>query len=259
MKTTQISDNVQKAYDDQYTDTDRITTWRELGAKQKAKNILDLVGNRSFKKVLEFGAGEGSILKFLNESSQFEELYALEISDSGIKQIKNRQLSKLKEVKKFNGYVTDYADEEFDLVYCSHVIEHVEHPRLVLREIQRISKYQIFEVPLDYSKKVDKQVEHLLGYGHINIFTPSLFKFLLKSEGFQIEKDILLPISQTVLEFNWYNNMNLEKTLKRRLNAYFIANKHKLVKIILGKAIADEHSYNTYTCFTNKSGGLKIF
>lgn len=257
MQTTQISDNVQKAYDDQYTD--RMTVWRELGAKQKAKNILDLTKNHSFKKVLEFGAGEGSILKFLNEDSNFEELYAIEISDSGIKQIKNRNLSKLKEVKKFDGYKTDYADNEFDLVYCSHVIEHVEHPRLVLREIKRISKRQVFEVPLDYSKKIDKQVEHLLGYGHINIYTPSLFKFLLKSEGFKIQDEILLPVSKEVLEYNWYNNMNLKKTIKTQLKAYFTVNKYKIIKILLGKGFADEHAYHSYTCITDKSGELQIF
>lgn len=257
MKTIKTSQDVQKAYDEQYTD--KITPWRELGGKQKAKNILHVVGNQSFQKVLEFGAGEGSILKFLDKNEQFKELYALEISDSGIKQIQDRNLENLKEVKKFDGYTTDYADQEFDLVYCSHVIEHVEHPRLVLREIKRISKCQVFEIPLDYSKKVDTQVEHLLGYGHINVFTPSLFKFLLQSEGFQIQKDLLLPISKEVLEYNWYNNMNLKRTLKRKLSSYFTTNRYKIIKTFLGKAIANEHAYHTYTCFTTKTGKLKIF
>ena len=74
----------------------------------------------------------------------------------------------------------------FNMVYCSHVIEHVEHPRILLREIGRVSEFQVFEIPLDYSCDVNKKVQHFISYGHINIFTPALFKFLLLSEGFEI-------------------------------------------------------------------------
>ncbi len=68
-------------------------------------------------------------------------------------------------------------------------MEHVEHERVLLREIKRVSKYQIFEVPIDFSFYVDKKITHFLSYGHINIYTPGLFRFLLMSEKFKIKKD----------------------------------------------------------------------
>ena len=111
---------LQSAYDEYYDDS--LTGWRETGAKVKANNIESVCRGQSYEKVLECGAGEGSILKFLNKSDFCNELYALEISDSGIAQIKNRELGKLKEVQKFNGYVIPYPDDYFDLVYCSHVV-----------------------------------------------------------------------------------------------------------------------------------------
>ena len=63
---TQISKTLQSAYDEQYTD--KMTEWREIGGKYKAANILNVCKNHEFSKVLECGAGEGSILKFLDES-----------------------------------------------------------------------------------------------------------------------------------------------------------------------------------------------
>jgi len=109
-----------------------MTAWRELGGKYKAKNILEVCRNHAFSKVLECGAGEGSILKFLDEANAFSELHAIEISDTGVDQIRKRNLQGLKNVQKFNGYELPYPDNAFDMVYCSHVIEHVEHPRILL-------------------------------------------------------------------------------------------------------------------------------
>jgi ubiquinone/menaquinone biosynthesis C-methylase UbiE len=257
MKNIKTSINIQGVYDNLYDE--RITLWREIGGKYKFQNILKVINGKSFKKVLDFGAGEGSVLKFFDKSILFEELYALELSDSGIDQIKKRQIKKLKEVKKFDGYNTGYSDNEFDLVYCSHVIEHVEHPRLVLREIKRISKYQVFEIPLDYSKNVDSKVNHFLGYGHINIFTPSLFKFLLKSEGFTIENEIHTNTAKEVLEFIWYQNLRLKKTIRRRIWLYLASNKSKIARIVFGNKISNEFYHSAYTCLTTETGDLKIF
>ena len=247
--------NIQSTYDEQYTD--RMKQYRELKGKYKSQNIIKVVDGKSFQKVLDFGAGEGGILKFLDKNNQFKELYALEISDSRIAQIEKRGLENLREVNKFDGYSTEYSDNEFDLIYCSHIIEHVEFPRLVLREIKRISKFQVFEIPLDYSKSVDSKITHFLGYGHINIFTPSLFKFLLKSEGFEIENETYSVIKKEVLEFNWFQNLQLKRTLKRKILIYLFTNKSRITRMLFGKEISKEFYNTTYTCFTSHSGDLQ--
>jgi len=252
-----LSKTLQSAYDKRFTD--KVTEWRELGGKYKAANILNVCRNHKFKKVLECGAGEGSILKFLDASSVFPELYAIEISDTGIHQIKKRNLRRLKEVKKFSGYEIPYSDKEFDMVYCSHTIEHVEHPRILLREIKRVSRFQVFEIPLDYSTGVDKKVKHFLSYGHINIYTPSLFKFLLKSEGYEIINDILTHTNKSVMRFNWYKNLNLKKTIKRELLLQSYSFRTLLRRIKLGENRYRENGYSAYTCLTKEVGDLKIF
>jgi len=254
---TEVAKTLQSAYNEQYTD--KMTEWRELGGKYKAANILNVCKNNSFPKVLECGAGEGSILKWLDASGVFSELYAVEISDTGVQQIQKRHLKALKEARKFNGYEIPYDDKAFDMAYCSHVIEHVEHPRLLLREIKRVSKYQVFEIPLDYSVNVDEQVKQFLSYGHINIYTPSLFKFLLKSEGYEIVDEILTNTNTEVVRFNWYKNMNLEKTLKRELLLQLYPFRNLLRRIMLGNNRYEEYGFSAFTCLAKGVGELKIF
>lgn len=42
---------------------------------------------------------------------------------------------------------TPFSDKEFDFVYCSHVLEHAEHPALACQELIRIAKRGYIESP----------------------------------------------------------------------------------------------------------------
>ena len=178
---------LQKAYDEQYEADD--TSWRDLGAIGKANNVLELCKPLAVDHFLDVGSGDGAVLKVLDDRNFGPKCTALEISESGFQKIKNRHLPSVTDVRLFDGYKIPFPDKSFPLATCSHVVEHVEHPRLLLREIHRVSEMQYFEVPIDFSFFVDEKVKHYLGYGHINIFTPALFKFLLKSEGFEIVQE----------------------------------------------------------------------
>ena len=200
----QISGNIKDSYSAQYDQAS--VAWRNTGAKYKALNIIELAKNIQFKNVLEVGAGEGSILKWLSEFNFCDDLNCVEISESGISLIKEKNIRNLNDVLLFDGYRIPYSDNHFDLVICSHVLEHVEHERILLREIKRVSRYQIFEVPIDFSFYVDKKVKHFLSYGHINIYTPALFRFLLSSENFQVKKDICHLYHEDVIKPLFKNN-----------------------------------------------------
>lgn len=183
-----VSEKVKDSYSSQYDE--KSVAWRNMGARYKAQNVVELAKNITFENVLEVGAGEGSILNWLSKWNFSKNLNCVEISESGIEMIKSKNIEHLKDVLLFDGYKIPYPDNHFDLVICSHVMEHVEHERILLREIKRVSKNQIFEVPIDFSFYVDKKINHFLAYGHINIYTPGLFRFLLKSENFEVVKDI---------------------------------------------------------------------
>lgn len=254
--TRQVSKSMQAGYDEFYTD--ELTEWRELGGKYKARHVMEVCAGHNFAKVMECGAGEGSILKFLDEFGVFGELYALEISDSGISQILKRKIKQLKEVKKFDGYEIPYPNKEFDMVYCSHVIEHVEHPRLLLREIKRVSHFQVFEIPLDYSYLVDSKVDYFLSFGHINIYTPALFKFLIRSEGYKIIADLYTHSEPDICRYGWHKNLKHPNINSQEIRLKLRPILNMLRKFKYGRRYK-EYIYNAYTCLAEGTGDLKIF
>jgi len=254
---TVVTDNVAEAYNDFYTGNE--IEWRMLGAKSKATNLIAVCRDLSPAKVLEVGAGDGSILHYLNEWKFGAELYALEIAESGVSLIRDRKLSRLKEVSSFDGYVIPYEDDAFDLVILAHVLEHVEHERVLLRELKRVAKNLVIEVPLDYRFGVDKRMKHFLNYGHINMYTPTLVRFLLQSEGLTIvvEKTSLTPAE--TIKFCEFNVLKKNRTITRLLRIELEYHLKKVLGAILGVQKKEQFG-NAYTVLVKKSTqNLQIF
>lgn len=252
-----VSPGLQAAYDGQYTD--KVSAWRELAGKHKARNIVAVCAGRRFRDVLECGAGEGGVLMHLDAAGFAENLYAAEISDSGVRAIRARQLPSVRAVEKFDGYTLPFPDRRFDLAILSHVLEHVEHPRLLLRELRRVSRFQAIEVPLDYAPDIDRRTDHLLGYGHINVFTPSLLRFLLKSEGYSIVADHYSVQHPEVIQYSLYVNAGRRKTwrteLRRRSEAWLSAVRRRLTRA----PHRNEFRYHAYTALcTHEGPGLRV-
>ncbi|MCU0448176.1 MAG: class I SAM-dependent methyltransferase [Microscillaceae bacterium] len=245
-----VNTQLQQAYQNQYQS--EVKEWRSLGAQQKAKNLLAITQGQTFQKVLEVGAGDGSILAELAKTNFARELYALEISDSGLASIQARNLPNLQEAQLFDGYQIPYSDQSFDLVILSHVLEHVEHERVLLREIKRVARWVVIEVPKDYRFGVDKKVAHFLSYGHINLYTPSLLKFLVRSEGFKVLQELNRLYSPAIY---MYGKKGWIARLKARLlytGKYLLT--HTPFEYINHKFI------NTITLFLrNDEDDLKIF
>jgi ubiquinone/menaquinone biosynthesis C-methylase UbiE len=200
----EVADKLSEFYTHQYNDS--MTVWRTSGAKGKARNIIELAKDLNPANVLEVGCGEGSILKWLSDWSFCTDMYGVDISQSGVNATKAKQIQNVKDIVLFDGYKIPYPDNHFDLVICSHVMEHVEHERVLLKEIKRVSRHQIFEVPIDFSFYVDKKLTHFLDYGHINIYTPALFRFLLGSEKFTIVKSKCSFYDLDVLRLSFKEN-----------------------------------------------------
>jgi ubiquinone/menaquinone biosynthesis C-methylase UbiE len=251
-----VSTALKHGYDEQYTA--ELGEWRELGGKYKAENIRLLAQGLGARRVLDCGAGEGSVLKWLSEAGTFPELHALEISASGVERINARRIAGLAAVQVFDGYKIPYPDAHFDLAYSTHVIEHVEHPRLLLRELKRVSRHQVLEVPLDYRIGVDRGVEGSLKIGHINVYTPSLFRFFLKSEGLEIVSQRLTKLAPEVIRYNWYRNQKLGKSLLREAKLSLRPLQDWWRGLVRGRA-HDEYDYDAFTVLTRAVGELKIF
>ncbi|MDR6942809.1 class I SAM-dependent methyltransferase [Mucilaginibacter pocheonensis] len=250
MQDSIISGNVKTAYDQFYQKHDE--AWRMLSAKYKAQHIIEVCKGLTFKNVLEVGAGDGSILKYLSDQNFAPEFQAVEISGSGVEYIKSRGIKNLTQVQEFDGYKLPFGDDSFDLIILSHVLEHVEHERLLLREIKRVARHCVIEVPRDYKAGVDKRIKHFLAYGHINVYTPTSLRYLLRTEGFEIENDLISMTEPGVTRFNMY--VNQQKT-KSFINNFRIAAEFTIKQglgKIFGKKVSEQFA-NAYTVLCKKA------
>lgn len=93
-----------------------------------------------------------------------------------------------------------FEDNSFDVIFCNHVLEHVEDDKKALRELFRIMKpggWGIFQVPIRY--QLDKtfedstitdrkeRIEKFGQYDHVRVYGMDYYD-ILESIGFKVEK-----------------------------------------------------------------------
>jgi phosphatidylethanolamine/phosphatidyl-N-methylethanolamine N-methyltransferase len=95
-----------------------------------------------FSRVLEVGAGTGEHLPFIRH--RFDE-YTLTDLDPKTLEVAKRKLATTQNAKlKFEvqtGGGLSYADNTFDRLIATHVLEHIYQPHLVLKEWRRVIKH----------------------------------------------------------------------------------------------------------------------
>jgi len=173
-------------YDGYYQGQDDLSEKRALAASDSFSHIRSLLGGDRFEKLIDVGAGEGSLLACIDASAPAAALYAVEISDSGLAAIRGRALGRLVEARLFDGYHIPYPDKTFDLATAIHVLEHIEHERLFIAELRRIARRIVIEVPLENGFRIERAIAAGSPFGHINYYTPEVFLNLLRTSGLRI-------------------------------------------------------------------------
>ena len=158
--------------------------------REEYKLICELVKPNS--KVIDLGCGSGSLLeKLIKEKNVTAE--GIELSESGV------EVCKEKGLKVYKGRIDEklpYADNAFDFSICNVTIQMVMYPEVLLREMKRISKYQIVSFPnfAHYKNRIDLLLKGrmprpmLFGYkwystGHIHQLTIKDFYELIDDVG----------------------------------------------------------------------------
>jgi hypothetical protein len=176
----EIASDLSSMYDGYYG-AERLEKKRWLAAQDSADHLYSMLGG-NLGSLVDVGAGDGSLLETIGCRGWATKLSGLEISATGIEAIEGREINGLSEVKQFDGYTMPYEDGEFDTALCVHVLEHVEHERLFLRELGRIGKRVFIEVPLEggFRGRVNRE------YGHINYYSPEFFLNLLETSDLRV-------------------------------------------------------------------------
>ncbi len=185
-------------YDGYYGDAET-WRWRAIGARDKVDHIIELCGELAPTDVLEVGCGDGAVLAELSRRGFGTNLHGVEISSSGTAAAKKRDIERLVSIDMFDGYSLPFPDRSIDLVYATHVLEHVEHERLFLKELARVGRHVLVEVPLEDTLKVSYAVHNDIG--HINFYNSATFRALL-AEQLDIETLKVFDHRVDVIGFN---------------------------------------------------------
>jgi len=192
---------VSVGYDDYYKD-DIEAKWRELGAASKVDNIVALGEGVPHGTILEVGAGEGAVLKELSMRGFGRELYALEVSRSGVEAIARKEIPTLIKAELFDGAVIPYEDQSFDLAILCHVVEHLDNPRSLIREALRVARHVVVEVPLEDNCRLRKDYAPDR-VGHINHYNARTIRYLLQTCGAEVLAQTTTNAKRAAYEYKY--------------------------------------------------------
>lgn len=197
-------DELQDFYEDCYApgaDGERSRRWRELGAIGKADHVLALAARAGCSApgtVAEVGCGDGAVLAALGRRGVGTRRIGFEISASGIEL--TRQRPEVDEAHVFDGAHLPVADAAFDLAFATHVLEHVPDPLPLTRELLRVARVVVVEVPLEANLSARRPAARAAseGVGHLHRFDRAAIRRLVADAGGDVRGELLDPLPRAV-------------------------------------------------------------
>ena len=182
-------DELHEFYEQCYTpgaDGDKHRRWRELGAEGKADHVVDLVARAGLpapRTVCEVGCGDGAVLGVLGRRGFGGGARRLRISASGVRLAAERE--EVTEARVFDGAHLPVADDAYDLVFATHVLEHVPDPAPLARELLRAGRAVVVEVPLEANLSARRPAARAAseGVGHLHRFDRRAIRALVAGAG----------------------------------------------------------------------------
>lgn len=162
------------------SDDDYAQLYKNLGSSISRKRETDLseasiewmlskLPNDTTFSFLDVGAGNGYLLKKVQGSFNKANLMGVDIHVN-----KNIELSNIKMTEGLLPSLP-FADKSFDVVSCTHVLEHVPNPAVCVQELLRICRKRLFVIVPRQRYFYYTLDEHLNFYHHIS---PLLYLFM---------------------------------------------------------------------------------
>jgi len=135
---TNVYSFTEKEYDEFYNNLNTISRNRLTDLNQPS---LDYILNNidpNTKTLVDIGCGNGYLLKKIHEKYPQIELYGFDIKDT--------DSNNFYKYVKGNVEKMPFTDKQFDVVTCSHVVEHLIDLEKCANELKRITAKQLFIV-----------------------------------------------------------------------------------------------------------------
>jgi ubiquinone/menaquinone biosynthesis C-methylase UbiE len=147
--------------------------------------LVKLIKPLTIESILDVGAGEGFTLARLAEENIGKKREGIEYVDEAIEL--GKKVNPDVNIKKGNIYELPYKDNSFELVICTEVLEHLDHPDQGMGELVRVSsKYLLLTVPNEPFFTIQRFLrgKNILKLGahpeHLQLWTSSAFERFVK-------------------------------------------------------------------------------
>ena len=195
-KNSQSQTFVAGNFEDKYTAKNPISKFLMGRFLQTFESLLiDVKSRRNIKTICEVGCGEGELLKILHRHFPQAKLFACDLSQQEINKAKKVTKNIPVQFSVQNAeHLDEYKNNQFDLVICCEVLEHLDHPEAGLQQIRRISTEQIVSVPVEPLWRVLNLLRFkyvpALGNtpGHLNHWSVASFQDLVRKHRIAIQQ-----------------------------------------------------------------------
>ena len=132
-----------------------------------------------------------------------DDLTGIEIGE--IRPSETREAQQALTIIGYDGVTIPFPDDSFDLVYATHVLEHVLDERAFLGELRRVSAKLVFiEVPCEITLRTSHaSLQSTLDIGHINPYTPETLSLTLATSGLRAQ---VLQVNDVSLEAHGFES-----------------------------------------------------
>ena len=199
-------------YDEYWKDMKPLSSYKVQRVKWLMDVLLSLRKGWNGKeiKILDLGCGDGRLCPLWKELTSAE-VYGLELSPNAVEQAQKRY--PFIYYKEGDAVATGYEDEQFDVIICQEVLEHVAHQKDLINECRRILKPD----------------------GYLLLTTPNKFYFDRRRGGNYsnqpieniIDKETLRQLLKSSFSVNTYETLIYAKgdfgVYKRITNRYWLA------------------------------------
>lgn len=194
----------------------------------KGNKFTDPIDNKSFRTFLPYGYGKqrNNVLSPSTLSLERHRLLWLYLKDKTDFFISQKKvlhiapeqcfLNRFKKLKNLDYITADlyspiadvkadicnlpFKNNEFDVIFCNHVLEHIENDNKAMSELYRVLKpngFGIFQIPQDLTREKTyedftitspkERAKHFGQYDHVRIYGKDYFN-KLRSAGFKVDE-----------------------------------------------------------------------
>jgi SAM-dependent methyltransferase len=141
------------------------------------ENIISLLQNIHFDKVLDLGCGEGSLLAEMKIRWPDKAYYGADLSEEALE----LAAEKIDFASYHINLEKDFIDVNVDVTICSEVLEHIKDDVSLLGRIRGITNYLVITVPSGKMDAIDSEV------GHVRRYAKGEIEEKLHKAGFEVQ------------------------------------------------------------------------